>query len=151
MDGLVTMTAGQLADLVKVGPKGYIHGWIKAGAGDDGNARLRGHLSAAEDAHAAGLHSEGDARLAAASRAAKDPATRESVNAARGHLAADRLNLAASARDRKAAAGDMSDAELKAADKEFSRRAAALGKAGQVSKPHKAAKDEIARRKATAS
>lgn len=148
MDGLVTMTAAQLADLVKAGPKGYIHGWVKVGAGDDGNARLRGHLSAAEGAHAAGEHSDGDARLAAASRAAKDPATRQSIGEARGHLAADRLNLAASAKDRKTTAGGMSDAELKAAGKEFARRAAALGKAGQVSKSHKAVKDEIARRKA---
>jgi hypothetical protein len=97
MPALVTMTAAEAADLVKVGPKGYVHGWR--------------HI---------------------------------------GGAAADTLNLASSARDRKITAKGMSDAELKAANKEFARRATALGKTGAVSKAHKTVKDEIARRKAKA-
>jgi hypothetical protein len=40
----------------------------------------------------------------------------------------------------------MSDDELHGSEAEFSRRAESLGKAGQISKTHKAVRDEIARR-----
>lgn len=146
MADLITMSAAALADLMKVGPHGYIHGWIKVGAGDEGNDELHGHIAAAAEAHESGRHGEGDAHLAAARAVAKDPATRESIDSARGGLAADRMNFAWSAKDRKAQAAALSDAELKTADKEFTRRAAMLGKPGQVSRPHQSVKDELGRR-----
>jgi hypothetical protein len=62
---------------------------------------------------------------------------------------ADRMNTTASAKDRKSLVSGASDAELAKADRTFSSRASALGKAGQVSKPHQMVRDEIARRAGT--
>jgi hypothetical protein len=56
---------------------------------------------------------------------------------------ADRLTVASNP---KAAAKGMSDGDLKSADSEFDRRAALLGKPGQVSKAHAAVRSELARR-----
>jgi hypothetical protein len=60
---------------------------------------------------------------------------------------ADRLTVAANP---GTTAKAMSDADLKAADKELSRRAAMLGKPGQLSRAHKAVAAETRRRKTKA-
>lgn len=56
---------------------------------------------------------------------------------------ADKMTVAT---DKSAAARSLSDDGLRSADQELSRRAAALGKPGQVSKSQKAVRDELAAR-----
>lgn len=74
------------------------------------------------------------------------PGSGDSKGILSGPHPADRLTVAS---DKGATAKAMSDGDLKSADRELATRAALLGKPGQLSRAHKAARAEIARRAAT--
>lgn len=131
-------------EMLKIGPKGYIHGWIFVGASGTG-AKVShpkhgaGVVTAHDDDHATVRFRKSGATHSFEAR--EDTAKGQLV--ARGDHAktlTDRVT-----RDPKHIGG-MSNSELKDTDDEFSRRATALGKDGHVSKTHQKVKDEIARR-----
>jgi hypothetical protein len=136
--------AGESPAVDLAGPKGYVHGWIyEGGAGlpsvADHNAALRRK----------GVTPPTKAHPALTSRppgAVKSPAPK-AAPAVKGILSgthpADRLTVASSP---AATAKGMTDADLKGADQELSRRATALGKPGQLSRAHKAVRAEQAAR-----
>lgn len=131
-------------DVVKVGPKGYIHGWIFVGAPGVG-ARVF------HPQHGMGTVTKHDGTHATV-KFDKTGATH--TFEAREHTAKGRLTtrgdhaktLADRAVKDPKGIGKLSDAELKDTDAEFGRRATALGKDGQVSRTHRQVKDELARR-----
>jgi hypothetical protein len=131
-------------DTVKVGPKGYIHGWIFVGAPGVG-ARVF------HPQHGMGTVTKHDGTHATV-KFDKTGATH--TFEAREHTAKGRLTTrgdhAKTLADRVVKdpkdVGKLNDSELKDTDSEFGRRATALGKDGQVSRTHQKVKDEIARR-----
>lgn len=67
-----------------------------------------------------------------------------------GVRAVDRLNLITGGkRKERAAVADLTDEELRGANKEFARRATLLGHDGEVSSTHQMVRDEIKRRAAS--
>lgn len=137
-------------ELGKVGPKGYIHGWIFVGAPGVGDEVYhphhgRGTITAHDGTSVTVAFDKGATHRFAAkpSEGAEHHFEPRSGNAVEhGHLA-DRV-----ARDPKVITA-LKDDELKGVDKELTDRAAALGRPGQVGKTHQKVKDEIARRGAT--
>lgn len=134
-------------DALKVGPKGYIHGWVFVGVPGVGAEVYhphhgRGKVTAHDGKGVTVAFDKGTthrftARPVAGAQHHFEP--RSGNTAEHGHLA-DRV-----ARDPKAIAG-LKDDELKGVDKELTDRAAALGHPGRVTKTHQKVKDEIARR-----
>lgn len=137
-------------ELGKVGPKGYIHGWIFVGAPGVGDEVYhphhgRGTITAHDGKSVTVAFDKGATHrfTAKPSEGTEHHFEPRSGNAVEhGHLA-DRV-----ARDPKAIAG-LKDDELKGVDKELTDRAAALGQSDRVTKTHQKVKDEIARRGAT--
>jgi hypothetical protein len=133
--------------LTKVGPKGYIHGWIFVGAPGVGAEvyhpqKGRGVVTAHDGTHATVKFHTGETHTFEASH---KPGAEHHFEPRGGKVEAPKHradDLAAG----RAKPKDLSDDELKASDKEFERRATALGRSGQVSKTHQAVKDELARR-----
>lgn len=141
-------------DTVKVGPKGYIHGWIFVGAPGVG-ARVfhpqhgHGTVTGHDGKHATvkfdggKTHSfearEGEGGGKLTERAKVPHVDQEEKKVPQAHPA-DRAIRS------QTAISSMSDSELKDADDELARRAAALGRPGQVSKTHQKVKDELAQR-----
>jgi hypothetical protein len=144
------LTAGELHRLqsvptmTKVGPKGYIHGWIFVGAPGVGDRVQHpqhgaGTVTAHDGRHATVTFDKGGAHTFQA---------REDTGAGRlvprdehdarladeAHQDPTRIHRA------------MSDEDLRGVDDELTRRAAKLGKPGQVSRTHQEIKDEIRRR-----
>lgn len=131
-------------DIVKVGPKGYIHGWVFVGSSGTG-ARVR------HPQHGSGTVTAHDGRRARVrfSRPdsehtfeAREGTTKGKFVSREDHAKtlADRVT-----RDPKTAR-DLSDSELKDTDDEFIRRAIALGRNGQFSKAHRAIRTEATQR-----
>jgi hypothetical protein len=135
--------------LTKVGPKGYIHGWIFVGAPGVGAEvyhpqKGRGVVTAHDGTHATVKFHSGETH---SFEAARKPGAEHHFEPRGGKVEAPKHradDLAAG----RAKPKDLSDDELKASDKEFERRATALGRSGQVSKTHQAVKDELKRRDA---
>lgn len=132
--------------LNKVGPKGYIHGWIFVGVPGVGDIvnhpqHGRGTVTSTSGGHVSVAFDSGAHHSFEAHTSEEHPATGHFQP--RGHPA----DTVIMHRDH---IPDMSTADLKAADEELGHRAEMLGKPGQVSKPHQAVKDELKRRDAQA-
>jgi hypothetical protein len=130
--------------LLKVGPKGYIHGWIFVGAPGVGAlvnhpSHGKGTVTGHDGKHVTVKFERSGASHTFEAREGEGKGKLVERGAHAGGLA-DRV-----ARDPKQIKG-MSRDDLKAVDEELTRRAGALGKPGQVSATHKKVKDELARR-----
>lgn len=160
-------------DLTKDGPHRYRHGWIKLDGVDTSPSTIgngdRVRVSSPErgdfEGHVVGsvsgpMRTDGPISSTTTTghyvaREGTDTRTTPPVKVGREHIThrfqpppdGERLanQLASNPRPR-GAVGEMSDPQLAAADQELSRRAAALGKPGQLARHHRAVKDEIARR-----
>lgn len=80
------------ADVVKVGPKGYSHGWIKVGPGE--GAGIHARVASYHDALRAGDSKAAEGHLNHILGAAQSPDTLESARDARATLAARRAGQA---------------------------------------------------------
>lgn len=168
-------------DIEKVGPHGYIHGWVYVGVGKDdavedkaervsdnvlahrggSDTSRAGHKEAARlHRQAANASSSDEAiayhkqmaqlhraasngRITNAQAKAKARRVRTGSKAKPVGHAADKLNMIGTMKERRALARSLSDKELEKTDEEFQKRAKALGKEGQVSRAHRAVRDEI--------
>lgn len=180
-------------DLIKVGPEGYIHGFIcvrppcgghpgriKAsdlsvrkdgvvvhkpsgyGIGNverhaSGKGYVASHVTGGKIAGVKGSRADALASLARKhnSQAAQDAKSGEAKKPAAeaekpakpvARSGEDIANKLAASSNPAKNARDLSNAELDAADKELTYRAAALGQAGKLARHHKAVKSEMARR-----
>lgn len=161
-------------DIVKVGPKGYIHGWIFVGAPGVGAEVFHPHHGKGVVTGHDGKHAtvkfangktqsfearEGEGKGKLVERA-KQPtsgstegtrgATRERMEREKQITAEQRAkwgahNANAVVTDSNRIKG-LSDEDLRGVDKELTRRATAIGRHGEVGKVHQKVKDELARR-----
>lgn len=144
---LLAPTGDRPVTVTKVGPKGYIHGWIFVGVPGVGDSvhhpqhgrgtvtgAAGGHVSVAFDS---GAHHQFETHVSEEHRAT-------------GHFQARTNTAGANPADTVIMHRDripsMSTADLQAADEQLAHRAEILGKPGQVSKPHQAVKDELQQR-----
>jgi hypothetical protein len=131
-------------DTVKVGPKGYIHGWIFVGAPGVG-ARVH------HPKHGDGTVTAHDGKRATVKfdKTGETHTFEARKGDGKGKLVTrdDHAKLLADrvAKDPKEV-GKLNDAELKDVDSELGRRAAVLGQPGKVSATHKKVKDALAKR-----
>ena len=157
----------------KVGPKGYIHGWIFVGIPTAGalvhhpqhgtgtvisrhgsHVEVQFHRTGHTHIFAVDDNPKHGTRPRFVSRYARNDGTLPSSSAPAeprhepehpsASALADRMNMGHGPEG-------MSDEELAAVDHEFARRATALGHDGQVSRSHQKVKDEMARRSAAKS
>lgn len=133
-------------DAVKVGPKGYIHGWIFVGAPGVG-------ATVHHPQHGAGTVTGHDGKHTTVRfHGGKEHSfeTRAASGGDGGHFAPRPTPPGARADELArgtAKPKDLTDDELRAADTEFARRAELLGKPGQLSRTHRAVRDELEARK----
>lgn len=146
-DQFWSLLAVAIPDVFKVGPKGYIHGWIFVGAPGVG-ARVfhPQHGMGTVTAHH-GTHVDVSFEKSGAKHTfeAKE-------HTAKGRLmerGAHRSQLTDRVVQNPKSIKDMGHEDLKSVDQELTRRAGALGQKGKVSPTHQKVKDEIARRGAS--